>query len=367
MNERIINEFIELVKLAAPSKNERKVADYVISKLISLGYKPYEDNAGQAIGGNTGNIVCKIEGDPSKDKIMLMAHMDCVLPCEGIKPVIGDVYIESDKTTILGSDDLSGVASMLELAFARANNEISAGDLYLVFTVAEEIGLLGAKELDLSKINVDYAYVLDSGGEIGTASISAPSHISFNTTITGRAAHAGMEPEKGINAIVVASKAIAQMNIGRIDEETTCNIGIIKGGLAKNIVCESVFIEGEVRSRDEKKLENVYNTITKILNDTVSENNATIEIETIREYSSFLIEEDAAVLLKFKKACEVAKMPFSTEHGGGGSDTNIVCTKGIKALNISTGMDKVHSVNERIKIDDLHKIAYLLKNIVSLT
>ncbi len=366
MDKRIINEFIQLVKLAAPSKNERKVADYVIKKLSNLGYEIYEDEAGKAIDGNTGNIICKINGDPSLDKIMLMAHMDCVLPCEGIKPIIGEVYIESDKTTILGSDDLSGVAVMLEIATSRANNEINAGDIYLVFTVSEEIGLLGAKELDLSKIDVDYAYVLDSGGEIGTASISAPSHITFNITITGKAAHAGMEPENGINAIVVASKAIAKMTIGRIDEETTCNIGIIKGGLARNIVCESVFIEGEVRSRDENKLKNTYETIIKIFKETAKENEATIEIEMIREYSSFLIEEDAAVLLKFKKACEVAKMPFTTEHGGGGSDTNIVCTKGIKALNISTGMEKVHSVNERIKIDDLYKTAYLLKNIVSL-
>ena len=157
MYKRVINEFIELVKLDNPSKNERKVANYILNKLKELGYSPIEDDAGTKIGGDTGNIICKIDGDKNKDKIMFLAHMDSVVPCINKVPVINDIYIESDKNTVLGSDDLSGV------------------------------GLLGAKELDLSSFNIDYAYVLDSGGEIGTASISAPSHITFDVTIKGKA------------------------------------------------------------------------------------------------------------------------------------------------------------------------------------
>ena len=366
MNKRVVNEFLELVKLDNPSLNERKVADYILTKLESLGYSPYEDNAFEKINGNTGNIICKIEGDPNKEKIMFLAHMDSVLPCNGKKAVINEIYIESDKTTILGSDDLSGVASMLELAYAKSNNEIESGDIYLVFTVAEEIGLLGAKNLELDKFKIDYAYVLDSGGEIGTASISAPSHITFNVIIKGRAAHAGMEPEKGINAMVVASKAIAKMEIGRIDEETTCNLGTIKGGNATNIVCEQVFIKGECRSRNEKKLNLVYNNIIDIFNDTTKKYNCELDVKMVKEYSSFLVKDDATVLLKFEKACKNFNLVFKKEHGGGGSDTNIISTMGIKALNISTGMDKVHSVEERIKIDDLIKISELLKIIVSM-
>jgi len=366
MYKRVINEFIELVKLDNPSKNERKVANYILNKLKELGYSPIEDDAGTKIGGDTGNIICKIDGDKNKDKIMFLAHMDSVVPCINKVPVINDIYIESDKNTVLGSDDLSGVAAMLEVAYARANNEIEAGDIYLVFTVAEEIGLLGAKELDLSSFNIDYAYVLDSGGEIGTASISAPSHITFDVTIKGKAAHAGMEPENGINAIVVASKAISKMTIGRIDDETTCNIGLINGGRATNIVCDNVYIKGECRSRNEEKLQNVFDNIMNIFKDTVQEYNCDIDIDSKLEYKSFFIDSKAKVLLKFKKACEVGSLSFITEHGGGGSDTNIISQLGIKSLNISTGMEKVHSVEERIKLNDIIKISELIKIIVSL-
>jgi len=366
MYKRVINEFLELVKLDNPSKNERKVADYLLNKLKKLGYNPIEDNAGEKIGGNTGNIICKIKGDKTKEKIMFLAHMDSVVPCINKVPVINDIYIESDKNTVLGSDDLSGVAAMLEVAYARANNEIKSGDIYLVFTVAEEIGLLGAKQLDLSNFDIDYAYVLDSGGEIGTASISAPSHITFDVTIKGKAAHAGMEPEKGINSIVVASKAISKMTIGRIDEETTNNIGLINGGVATNIVCDSVYIKGECRSRNEKKLQKDYKDIINIFNDTVKEYGCDIYINSKLEYKSFLIDSKAQVLLKFKKACEIANLPYITEHGGGGSDTNIISQLGVKSLNISTGMEKVHSVEERIKKEDIIKISELIKIIVSL-
>ncbi|MBN2852273.1 MAG: M20/M25/M40 family metallo-hydrolase [Clostridia bacterium] len=366
MNKRVVNEFLQLVVLDNPSKDERKVADYILARLKELGYGAYEDQAYLVTGGNTGNIICKIEGNPDKDKVMFLSHMDSVMPCNGKVPVINDIYIESSKNTILGSDDLSGVASMLELAAALANKEVTGGDVYLIFTISEEIGLLGAKNLDLSKINADYAYVLDSGGDIGTASISAPSHISFTVKIRGKAAHAGMEPEKGINAMVVASKAIAKMQIGRIDEETTCNLGVIKGGNAKNIVCEEIIIDGECRSRNEEKLNLVYNDIMTVFQDTVNENHCTIDISSTKEYSSFLISDEDEALIKFEKACQLMNLPFKKEHGGGGSDTNIIYSKGIKALNISTGMDKVHSVEERIKIDDLFKISELIKIIVSL-
>jgi len=366
MNKRVVNEFLQLVKLDNPSLNERKVANYIINRLKDLGYETYEDNAGEKINGNTGNIICKIQGNKDKDKIMFLAHMDSVVPCIGKIPVINGQYIESNKKTILGSDDLSGVAAMLEIAQAVKAKEIETGDIYLVFTVAEEIGLLGAKNLDFSNIEVDFAYVLDSGGEIGTANISAPSHITFNVTIKGKAAHAGMEPEKGINAITVASKAISKMKIGRIDEETTCNLGSIQGGNATNIVCEQVFIKGECRSRNEKKLELVYNDIINAFKSAVKEYKCEIDIKMNKEYSSFLVKDDATVLVKFEKACQKANLEFCKLHGGGGSDTNVISKLGINALNISTGMEKVHSVEERIKIADLVKISELTKIIVSI-
>jgi tripeptide aminopeptidase len=364
VKSRIVEEFMTLVRIDNESLNERQMADHIIKRLRGMGYEPTEDNAGEKAGGNAGNVICRIPGDASLESVMFLAHMDSVLPCAGKVPVIRDGYIYSEGETVLGSDDLSGVAAMLNLAENLKDYDKPRGDVWLVFTIAEEIGLVGARNLDTSTVTADYAYVLDSGNDIGKATITSPSHNTFTAVVIGKAAHAGMEPEKGVSAIVTASKAIADMPMGRIDDETTSNIGIIEGGRALNIVCDKVTVKGEVRSRDIDKLNKVSEEIIGKFKKHAALMGAKVEIKMEREYNSFIVGSEEAMLVKFRDACNTLGIPYRDEHSGGGSDTNIIYHKGIKALTISTGMEKVHSVNERIGIYNLETLEKLMLELV---
>lgn len=364
MSQKIVNEFLKLVEIDNESLKERQMADYIKTRLKSMGYLPYEDDAGEKVGGNAGNVICKIPGSPELASVMFMAHMDSVYPCVGKKAIIEDGIIRSAGDTVLGSDDLSGVVAMLNLAENLIDYNKKRGDVLLVFTIGEEIGLLGARHLDIEKIKTDFAYVLDSGGDIGRATVSSPSHNTFKATISGKAAHAGMEPEKGINAIVVAANIISDLPLGRIDEETTANIGIIEGGKANNIVCDKVTINGEIRSRNLEKLEKLTKEIIGIFEKHSEKAGAKVQVDMVREYNSFKVDKNEPVLARFKKALSTLNIEYIEEHSGGGSDTNIIFNKGIKALTVSSGMENVHMLNEYIKIENLEKLEKLVLALV---
>lgn len=364
MTAKIVNEFMKLVTIDNESLKEREMADHITARLYQMGYEPWEDNAGQKAGGNAGNIICRIPGDSTLDSIMFLAHMDSVYPCQGKVPVVREGYIYSKGDTVLGSDDLSGVAAMLSLADSLRSYNRPRGDVWLVFTIAEEIGLIGARHLDISKVNADFAYVLDSGDDVGKATVTAPSHNTFKAVITGKAAHAGMEPEKGVSAIVAASKAIAEMHTGRIDFETTANIGTIEGGRALNIVCDEVIVRGEVRSRNLNKLIKYSDDIISKFKMHAENMGATAEVEMDREYNSFSVSDDEPMLIKYKKALAEMGVEYREEHSGGGSDTNVIYNKGIKALTISCGMEKVHSTSERISLKNLEKLEKLMIELI---
>ncbi|MBN1623656.1 MAG: M20/M25/M40 family metallo-hydrolase [Clostridia bacterium] len=365
MNKSIVEEFMDLVRIDNESLDERFMADFILQRLRELGYEPFEDEAGKKAGGSAGNVICRIEGEASKDSVMFLAHMDSVYPCKGKIPVIRDGYIESAGDTVLGSDDLSGVAAMLNLAQNLNDYKGTHGDVWLVFTIAEEIGLVGARHLNTDQIKADFAYVLDSGGDIGKGTVSAPSHNTFSAVITGRAAHAGMEPEKGINAITVAADAISNMTLGRIDFETTANIGSIKGGKALNIVCEKVEVKGEVRSRSLEKLQKYSDIIVSALKDSAEKAGASVEVNMEREYNSFTVSDEQPVLKRYRKVLDDMKVEFVPEHSGGGSDTNVIFNKGIEALTISCGMENVHQTTERISIEILEKLPGLMIGLVT--
>lgn len=365
MTSKIVDEFMKLVLIDNESLKERDMADYITARLKEMGYEPWEDTAGEKAGGNSGNIICRIPGESSLNSVMFLAHMDSVYPCIGKVPVIQDGYIYSKGDTVLGSDDLSGVAAMLNLAENLKEYKKTKGDVLLVFTIAEEIGLVGARHLDISTVKADFAYVLDSGDDIGKATVTAPSHNTFKAVITGKSAHAGMEPEKGISAIVAASKAIADMQTGRIDFETTANIGTIEGGRALNIVCNEVIVRGEVRSRNLVKLNKYSDDIVKKFIIHADSMGAKAEVEMEREYNSFSVGDDEPMLVKYKNALTSMGIEYREEHSGGGSDTNIIFNKGIKALTISCGMEKVHSTNERISIKNLEILEKLMLELVS--
>ncbi|MCX7710507.1 MAG: M20/M25/M40 family metallo-hydrolase [Clostridia bacterium] len=362
---RMVNEFIELVKIDSISLKEREMADTLKSKLESMGYSVYEDNAGQETGGETGNLICTIKGKTGIPAILLMAHMDTVVPGIGKKPRIEGNLIKTDGTTVLGGDDLAGVECILETIRVLKENNLEHGDVQVAFTIGEEIGLLGSKHLDYSKIYAQYGFVMDDGGPIGHVAVKAPSQNKIDITVKGKAAHAGVEPEKGINAIQIASEAISEMKLGRIDEETTANIGIIQGGQATNIICETVEMKAEARSRDEEKLEKQTEHMRECFEEAAEKFGGSVIFKSERMYPAFDIQETDEIVKILRKAAEKSGIELKLEATGGGSDTNIINGKGIQAVDISIGMDKVHSVEEQINIEDMVKAAEFLVSIVT--
>lgn len=363
--QRLVDEFVSLVGIDSLSKKERKMADYLLQKLKDMGFKPYEDDTGKNIGGDAGNVICRVKGSKERPALLLMAHMDTVVPGLDKKAVIDGDIIRSDGSTILGSDDASGIAIILETIKSLKEDNMEHGDIYIAFTVCEEGGLLGAKNLDLSKLPVDFAVILDEGGPIGTAAVKAPYYNRFKVTFKGKAAHAGIEPEKGISAIMMAAKAMASMpHFGRIDDESTSNIGIIHGGEARNIVCDACTIEGEVRSIEKDRIDSLTNEILEHFKKTAEEMGGTTRIEVETEYPGFIIDENAPIIELLKKASETFGIPLNLVSTGGGSDTNIINDAGIPAVNISVGMEKVHSTEEYVRISDMEKACHFLTAII---
>jgi len=362
--ERMVEDFIKLVSIDSLSKKERQMADTLARMLDTLGYEVIEDNAGMKIGGNAGNLICNVKGTKSVPAIILAAHMDTVEPGIGKKHIIDGGYIRTDGTTILGGDDVAGLVCAIEVIRVLKEDGIEHGDIQVVFTIAEEGGLFGSKNLDYSRIYAKYGIVLDSDGPIGTASVKAPSQNKITVSVEGKASHAGISPEKGISAIQISAAAISRMKLGRIDFETTANIGIINGGRETNIVCERVDIKAEARSRDEHKLKKQTGHMKECFELAAAEFGGRVDFKAEKEYPSFNLAKDAKIINILQKAADAADINLLLEETGGGSDTNIFNDKGIEAVDISVGMDMVHSVEERILIDDLVRAADFLLEIV---
>lgn len=363
--KRITETFCDLVRVDSIAGQERQMADTIKAKLTALGYEPWEDDAGRTIGGNAGNVIVKVPGNTNAAPILFMAHMDTVEPGHGKVPVIEGDLIKSDGTTILGGDDLAGVACILEAIHVLSENYIPRGDIYAVFTIAEEGGLFGARALNVSGIPAKYAYILDDEGPIGTAAIKAPSYNRLRFVVKGKAAHAGLCPENGVNAIQLAARAIAELPfMGRIDPDSTCNIGKIQGGRARNIVPDEVILDGEVRSIDDAKLNRLTNQLTDSFKKTVEREGGTVEIEVENMYGGYSISEDHPILKLMKRAADRLGIALNLHSTGGGSDTNIINGKGIPAVDISVGMTNVHSTQEQIAISDMVKACSLVVEII---
>ena len=354
-NKRLIDEFLELVQIDSPSSKEGNVAKVLVNKLEEIGLSVEVDNAGEIHGGETGNVIATLKGNREGKKILFSSHMDTVSPGIGIKPIIDEEagIIKSDGTTVLGSDDKAGIAAILEgLRYIKENN-IEHSDITVVFSIWEEGGLFGAKSLDYSKLDVDYGFVLDSGGSPGEIIVKAPGQDRIAVKIKGRPAHAGLQPEAGISAIMVASRAIENMNLLRIDEETTANIGIVKGGEATNIVMPELEIIAEARSLDEQKLDAQTSHMIEVFEKAAKEFGAEIEVEISRMYSPLNIDENDDIVEFTKKAFANLNIQGKTASTGGGSDTNVLNKNGIKAVNLGIGMKKAHTLEEYIAIEDL--------------
>jgi len=362
--ERLVQTFLEIVKVNSQTKNERAMADYLKGKLGELGLSVKEDNAGEAFGGNAGNVLARMAGSADKPALLLSAHMDRVAPGENIRPVVDGEMIKSSGDTILGADDGAGLAIILEVLHVLRENNLQHGLLEVLFTVAEEGGLNGSKALDVESIAARQAVIFDSSGDAGIVINQAPAQDEIIARIYGQAAHAGVAPEKGINAIVTAAKAIAGMQIGRLDEETTANIGVINGGKATNIVPDFVEVRGEARSFKEEKLRKTTESMVAAFTAAAAKENARVEMEVKRLYAAYHHPEDHKLLQLVKKAGDAVGLKVIIQSSGGGSDANILNEKGIDAVNLGVGNGEVHTLQEYQKISELLKAAEMAVKIV---
>ena len=364
--KRLVESFMELVRIDSISREERNLADFLIEKLEDLGLEVIVDQAGEKAKSNSGNMIARLKGNIKKaTPIMFSAHMDTVVPGKNIEPVCeGDKILSSGKT-ILGADDKAAIAALLEALHIIKENNIPCGDIEIVFSICEEIGLKGAKNLDISSLNAQMGFVLDSGGQVGEIISSAPSQNSLKIIIHGKSAHAGSNPEEGINAIQVAGFALSRMKLGRIDEETTTNIGIISGGKATNIIPDEVTLEGEVRSRNEEKLEKYTKKLKQIAEDTAQEFKTKAEVKINREYYCYnLSTDDRVVKIAMKAAKDMGLEPL-LHPSGGGSDANVFNKKGFPSVDLAIGMEKVHTLEEYILIKELKNTAKYIISIIN--
>lgn len=363
INEAIVNEFIELVKVDVESKDERAIADVLKNKLKKIGCNVIEDNTGEIIGGNAGNIIAKLKGDKGIPPILLSAHMDRVKKGKNISPVIEENRIKSDGTTILAADDVAGIVSILSGIRKIKEENLKHGDIEIVFSVCEEKGISGSKYLDYSDLQSKIAYVFDSPGNIGRIVNQAPAKTKISIRIFGKPAHAGNEPEKGINAIRIAGVGLSKVNEGRISKYTTSNFGIIKGGEATNVVCDYLELIGEVRSTRKEELESYRKHVEEVFREAASKFNAKIEIDFEDSYDTFYIREDENISKILTKAMKAIGVEYHFSSGGGGMDANRFNKAGIQAVGIATGYRNNHTLQEEIVIKDLIKSGELVKQI----
>ena len=358
---RILEEFCTLVGIDALSYHEREIADILKLYLSELGFEVKEDNAGTFYDGNCGNIYGYLAGDLKEDPLLFSAHMDTVGPGHNKKAVVHeDGLITSDGNTVLGADDISGIVAILEAVRTIKENGLSHRSIEVLFPIAEEVYIRGSEVFDYNIIKSKEAYVLDLSGPVGTAALSAPTLISFTAQIQGKASHAGFSPELGINAIAVAAKAISQISQGRIDEETTVNIGLIEGGKARNIVSDLCIIKGEIRSLTHDKALSEAKIMERIFSEITSASHATLEFSTEFGCLSYKVEEKHPVVKRFQKVCEKLGIDTQFTSTFGGSDNNNFMRNGITGIVIACGMNEVHSSTEYTHIDELVKCANIV-------
>ena len=364
IRSRMMQEFDELAMIDAESLSERTICDALKRKLEDLGFTVTEDQAGEKIGGNTGNLYGCLKGTLSGSPVLLSAHMDTVKPGIGKKPVHKEGRITSDGTTVLGADDIAGIVEILEGIRQAKEKGVPHRDVEVLFCVAEELYTVGSRAFDFGQIHAKEAYVLDLSGDVGIAANQAPSLISFEIKVNGKAAHAGFEPEKGIHAIKVMAQVIDAIPQGHIGTQTTCNIGTIQGGIGTNIVPETCAACGEIRSFSHEEalccLKKINETVQRI----AEQNQAKGEVTHMVHLVAYKTDENSNCVRHFRAACEKLGLSGELVSTFGGSDNNSFAEHGIHGLVLSCGMEKAHSVQEYIKEDQLVAGADLVTELI---
>jgi tripeptide aminopeptidase len=373
--QRLAEEFSRLAAIASPAFREGAISRYLVERFERLGASVVEDDSAAVTGSESGNLIASIPArGGSGEALLLSVHMDTVGPAEGVDPVLRDGVFTSAGETILGADDKAGIAEIIEALEVIREQGVEHGPIEVVITVCEEVGLLGAKHLDFGRISARRGLALDTSG-VDRLINTAPGANKMRFEITGRESHAGIAPEKGISAIEVAARGIAAMRLGRVDHETTANIGTIQGGQATNIIPRRVVLEGEARSHDEAKLAAQTAHMVACLEQAARQAEriidgepaiVTVRKEVISDYPRMAVGLDAPIVQLSRQAAERLGRNLEVRDGGGGSDANILNSHGIETVILGTGMTRVHSIEESVAVADMVRVAELLVEVIRL-
>ncbi len=353
--ERLVNSFCEMVRIDSPSDEEEEVAKHLTEKLTQLGFQVQRDAHG--------NVIASEEGD---DPLLLSAHMDTVQPGRGIKPEVQGDRIVSDGTTILGGDCKAGVSAILEGLQSVKDEGLSRRPLQVVFTRGEEIGLIGATNLDYSMIRAKESVVFDGNGPVNTITGASPTYMSFDVTVKGRAAHAGVEPEKGLSAIRIATEIISQLPQGRLDDETTFNVGFISGGSVRNAVPAEAAFGGEFRSRNTETLDLLrLEVLAKLEQARQRYGEAAIEEDLEVLFHMYNLDPNDQIVKLVTRVMGDLNLRPNIQPSGGGTDANVMRHHGIECVVVGMSTNEMHTVNEYVVVPDLVNTARFCHMVVT--
>lgn len=371
--KRLTATFLDLVRIDSVSREEGALCRYIRGIFDDLGVDSVVDNSAEQTLGDCGNLIGKFRGRAATaPSLLLSAHMDTVEPGRKVQPVFRDGVFRSQGDTILGADDKCGIAIILEALRCIVERDLPCGPLELVFTTCEEVGMLGAKHLVYEHLSSKMGYVLDTRDPDAIVA-EAPAACRLTFTITGKAAHAGASPEKGINAIVLAGRAVAAVKSGRLDHETTCNVGLIQGGVATNVVPPVATVSYEVRSHNDEKLKAVTDEIVGSFQKVVQDPTGVVEgvrpelaVEQVSLFDRLSLDPGHEVIRTAMAAAENQQRELRVGRSSGGSDANILSQNGIQAVVLGTGCEKVHTVDEYVALSDMIRGTVLLLEIIRL-
>jgi tripeptide aminopeptidase len=353
---RLNDTFAALCRIESPSGHERACADRVAGELRGLGLTVEEDDAGAAVGADAGNLLTRIPG-ARPESLLLCAHLDTVPPLAPIDPVIVDGGWENAAEGILGADNKAAVAALIELARRYAGGgEAPPVGIELLFTVSEENGLRGATAFDVSRLTSGFGYVFDHATPIGGIVVGAPTYDQIVAVFHGRAAHAGIRPEEGRSAVAAAARAIADMHLGRLDEETTANVGTIAGGTATNVVPERCRVEAEVRGLDDARVAAVVTEMVDHFQDAANEAECDLDVTVERQFQGYRSKPGAPHIVAARRALEACGYQPHHLVTGGGSDANAFQAAGLPCANLADGTQRNHEPGERISVDSLEGV-----------
>ncbi len=373
--ERYVEHFLDLVRIDSHSRKEGAIMRRLQADLEALGARVEYDDAGTAVGGEVGNLIARLPGTrPAAPPFFLNAHVDTVVPGEGVKPRLDGDVIRTDGTTVLGGDDKSGVAVIVEVLRALKQEGVPYGDLEVVFTICEEVGLLGAKHLDYGRLRAREGISLDSDGPEEIIA-EAPAACRLEFRVHGLAAHAGVRPEAGVSAIRIAAEAIARMRLGRLDHESTANIGVIEGGKATNIITDFVLAKGEARSHNERKLARQVAHMQRRFQHAARRHRVErdgdvvtgrVEDSVSRDYPRLRLTPDLRIVQLIREAGRRLGREVGVRRTGGGLDANIFNDRGITVATFGTGQHEIHTLNEYLNIPESLRAAELMLECIRL-